>query len=247
MNAPKQKFEDHIGLVHMQAKFGFKWAAGAGLSSMSYDDMYQEAALACLLAIEGYDPDTGLKFSAYYTKVAFSQFRKTIGQMTGVKNLNATQKAEICERKEENKRRGAAALPPLKDCSYGLRPMAFSDVLTDDEDSDGFDQSLASDARTPEELLEFKQNWNAAMAKLSPLAQLVVSWLKDPPPELLRELQGQDAHAARCIEQGVRRRQKSNEGISIHSIGKFLDMVTDLPKNELLLVEAELMELAKAV
>ncbi|UUZ75403.1 hypothetical protein LP414_27185 [Polaromonas sp. P1(28)-13] len=85
------KFEDHIGIIHMQAKFGLKWAHGAGVR-MDYDDMFQEASLAFLAAAKGYDPETGLKFSTYFTKVAFSQFRQTIGVMTGVKNLNTTQR-----------------------------------------------------------------------------------------------------------------------------------------------------------
>lgn len=243
MTADKQRFEDHIGLVHMQAKFGFKWAQGAGLS-MSYEDLYQEASLAFLLAAEGYDGEKS-KFSTYYTKVCFSVFRKAIGQMTGVKNLSGWQRAEIADRKAENKRRGEAAEAPLLDVNYGLRPMQFSEL--GGEDMDDFDQILPSEARTPEELLEFKQNWQQATSKLSPLAQLVVSWLKEPPPELLRELSGQAAHADECTSKGVRRARGSNTGISIESIGKFLNMVTDLPKNELLLVEAELMELVNAI
>lgn len=238
-------FEENIGLVHTQAKFGFKWAQGAGLA-MDYEDMFQEASEAFLLAAAGYRPESGLKFSTYYTKAAFSQFRKTIGVMTGVKNLNPDQRAEIAARKEENKRRAAAAQAPLPDCNYGLSPVAFSHIGAADEGGQVFEESLESEVASPEEMLEFKQQWEQATANLSPLAQLVVEWLRDPPPELLKELNCQMAHADRRNEHGLRA-YGLRDGLTIANISKFLKLISNVSDGELMLAKAELEELTKCV
>lgn len=239
-------YEENIGLVHTQAKFGFKWAQGAGLS-MDYEDMFQEASEAFLLAANGYKPETGLKFSTYYTKAAFSQFRKTIGVMTGVKNLNDDQRAEIAARKEENKKRAAAAMAPLLDCNYGLNPMAFSHMgVEGEEDGHPFEESLESEVASPEEILEFKQTWERATANLSPLAQLIVEWLRNPPPELLKELNCQMVHADRRNLHGLRA-YGLRDGLTIANIGKFLKLVSNVSDGELTLAKAELEELTKRI
>jgi hypothetical protein len=241
-----QRFEDHIGIIHMQAMFGFKWAKSTG-QSLDYDDMFQEASLAFVLAAEGYKPEMGLKFSTYYTKVAFSQFRRAIGIMTGVKNLNGGQKAEIADRRAENKRRGAAAEKPLPSMNYGLRPVSLTGMRRgwDEEELESFQETIPSEDLTPEQALEFKQTWQQATANLSPLAQLVVEWLRDPPAELMRELKCQEAHADMCTARGVRT-HGLRDGLSIDSIGKFIKMAGQkVPKGELVLVERELMDVVK--
>jgi hypothetical protein len=241
-----QRFEDHQGIIHMQAKFGLKWATMNGLA-MEYEDMYQEACLAFVQAAQGYDPDTGLKFSAYFTKVAFSQFRKTIGIMTGVKNLNSDQRSAIAERKQENKRRAAAGEQQLEECKWGIRPSYFSHIAKFD-DGDPFEESIDSGCMSPEQLLEAKQEVERVTANLSPLAQLVVEWLRDPPPELMRELNGQMAFADRCVEVGTRGPQGLRKGLCVENVGKFLQMVgAPVSKSELALVEQELRDMVKAL
>ncbi|MEJ7805262.1 MAG: hypothetical protein WKG03_05000, partial [Telluria sp.] len=88
------RFQDNVGLIHLQAKKGFKWADGAH-SNLTYEDMYQVASIAFCIAAEGFNPDLGHKFSTYYSMVAFSEFRKEIGIMTGVKKLDQAQRDEI--------------------------------------------------------------------------------------------------------------------------------------------------------
>lgn len=238
------KFEDNIGLVHLNAKFGFKWAQGAGLS-LAYDDLFQEASIAFLLAAEGYSPETGLKFSTYYTAAAFSQFRKVVGVMSGVKNLNPTQRAEIAARKEENKQRAKSALPPLYDINYGLNPVMFSHLTGPDmEGGNAFEESLNSGVMSPEEIYERKQELENATANLSPLAQLVVEWMRDPPPELMKELNCQMAHADKCVELHLRPRGM-RDGLTPQNITKFLKLMTDVPDDELTLVKKELDKLTK--
>lgn len=242
---PAIKFEDNVGLVHLQAKHGLHWAKGAG-AALDYEDMYQIASEAFLVAAQGYDPDAGYKFSAYYTMTAFSHFRKEIGLMTGVKNINAGQKAEIIERKEENARRRAAGVAELPDIRYGVRTTSFTDMNRDGEDADPFEQTLACDAMTPEEALEFKQVWAEITGNLSPLAALIVEWLRDPPAALLDELRKQEAYAGEADKVG-KRTYGLREGVTIKAIGKFVRLVSDVPRGELIKAEVELEKVVEAI
>lgn len=246
MTQPAISFKDNVGLVHMQAKRGFKWAQGAGLS-LDYDDMFQEASLAFVVAANGFDPDTGLKFSTYFTKVAFSEFRKSIGLMSGVKNLNPGQRTEIAARNEENARRAAAAQEPLPNMNYGLNAIPFSALDgSGDEEGSIFESGIEGSAMTPEEILDFKQTFEQAKGKLSPLARLVMDWLIDPPAEMVRELACQDAYAEECVAQGVRSGTR-RDGVTIASIGKFLCLTGEVTKGQVMLAEAELRQVAKQI
>jgi hypothetical protein len=232
------RFEEHLGLVHLQAKAGHKMAMTNG-ANLEYSDCFQEASIAFLMAANGYDPECGYKFSAYYTKVAFTQFRKAIGQLTGVKNLSVKQRAEIQERTDENLRRRAAGEEALDAMQYGLRPMAFSQIGTI-EDGTPFEETLMSEAPSPEELLEAKETVEHAAAALSPLAKLVVEWLRDPPPELVRELNAQVAYADRCVEKGARAANYSRRGLTVDAIGRFLQLAGVNVEDRLPMVKAEL-------
>lgn len=238
---PTISFEENIGLVHFQAKRGYAWAQGAGLA-LDYDDIFQEASVAFLLAAEGFDPERGIKFSAYYTTAAFSRFQKAIGVMTGVKNLNPTQREEIANRKEENARRAAAAEAPLENMNYGLSPMAFSHIsLGSEEDGSlNFEDALVSDAGTPEQIFELKQDWEVATSNLGPLARLMLEWLEDTPDELARDFEAQSAHSDFRMACGLRPLRGSREGVSINNIGRFLQRVWGITDGELAVAKAQL-------
>jgi len=243
---PAISFQENVGLVHLQAKKAFKWASGAN-TGMTYEDCFQEASLAFVLAAQGYDPDAGVKFSAYYTQVAFSQFHKAIGRMTGVKRLSPDMREEIEARKAENERRAAQALPPLPDINYSLPTENFSTMSAmGEEGGDPFEASLASETQSPEDIVAFNQLWQQATANLSPLAKLMVEWLRDPPPELLKELDCQIAYAEEAAACG-RRAYGMRDGISINNVSKFIGMIGDVSKRELTLAEAELMEVVKRI
>jgi len=238
MSQPAVKFEDNVGLVHLQARRGLQWASKTGCG-LNYDDMFQIASVAFLTAAQSYNPDSGFKFSTYYTQAAFSEFRREIGIMTGVKNLNTDQRAEIVQRKEENARRRGLGQAELPEMAYGLQPMNFGDLTSRDEDYSSFEESIASEMRTPEEIVEFQQVWNQVTADLSPLALLMVEWLRNPPPELLRELAAQEAYADRALAAG-KRPKGLRDGVSVSAVKKFVGLVTDVPKGQLVLAEAEL-------
>jgi len=236
MNQIPIRFEDHKGIVHMQAKFGLRWAHGVGLA-MDYDDMFQEASVAFVQAAAGFDPDKGIKFSAYFTMAAFSQFRKTIGVMSGVKNLNRHQRQEITDRKEENKTLTAAGLQSRPDYNYGLKPMRFSELtLMGEEGGESFEARIASDEPTPEEILEEAQERQVALRRLSPLSQLVVEWLQDPPEALLKELMGQASHDVLGTNE-----VPCGGDVTVQSIGRFLKLISDdLSDADIVKVDSEL-------
>lgn len=247
MTQPTVRFQDHVGLVHQQAKFGFKWADGAG-TGLSYDDMFQVASVAFVIAANSFDPTRGIKFSTYYTQAAFSEFRREIGIMTGVKNLNVEQRAEIAQRKEENALRREQAKPELMNMNYGLRPVSFADLSSDSDDGwqSPYEDTLASDMQTPEEIVAFQQVWDQVTADLSPLATLMVEWLRNPPPELMRELAAQDAYATRALAAG-KRPKGMRDGVSVATVKRFMALATDAPKGELLLAEVELERVMKKI
>lgn len=236
-NAVKQslRFEDNIGLVHFQAKRGFRWALSAGVA-MNYDDLFQEASVAFLIAARGFKPELGIKFSAYYTQVAFSQFRCSIGLMTGVKNLNGAQREQIAARALDNERRGALAQAPLPNCRFGLDPESLSSKAAEDSTEDLL-SCLASPDGTPEQIVEARQMVDNMVRSLSPLARLLVDWLSDPPEPLLQEVACQRAHADYCNEQG-RQARGWRDGVTVAVIVKFL-CVVGVPKVELKSAEQE--------
>lgn len=242
------RYEDNIGLIHLQAKQGFKWAHGAG-SGLDYEDMFQVASAAFCIAAEGFNPEAGHKFSTYYSQVAFTEFRREIGIMTGVKNLNDEQRAEIAARKAENKQRRKDGLPELPEMNYGLAPVRFGDMTVQGEEGEAatpFEATLAAECMSPEEQLERRQVWEQATANLSPLASLIVDWLRDPPEELVREIEAQRAHADQCNAVG-KRAYGLRDGLTIAAVSKFLQLIGDVPKRELMLAEAELMKVVEAI
>ena len=239
------RFQDHIGLVHLHAKKGLKWADGAGCG-LDYDDLFQIASVAFCIAADGFKPEMGLKFSTYYSTVVFSEFRREIGIMTGVKNLNPAQRNEIDERNEHNRQRAGQGLAPLPTMNYGIRATPFSSMPTPYED-DLFEDSLASETGSPEEIVAFRQTLAMATEALSPLAQLVLNWLHDPPPELVREVEAQAAHADLRVSRGLRGQKGGRDGISLTAIRKFLALVGNVRKEEWLLAEAELMNVVKQI
>lgn len=245
----KIDFKENVGLVHMQAMQGLKMAANASCHLYEYQDFFQEASLAFLLAEEKFDETRGFRFSTYFTMVAQNQFKKMIGQATGVKSVNEKEKQAIDDVTAENKRRAAAAEKQLPSISMGLRPVLFSEVRKTFEGQDDFEQRIPSNVPTPEEQLEFAQSYQLAYAKLSGLSKTFVDWLQEPPPELLREVTGQMAHFDLCSDKGVARMPRGlRSGLSIDSIAKFMIKIgVPLEKADIARVKRELEAMAEEV
>ena len=234
------RYEDHRGLIHTQALVGLRWAAKAGVN-MSYDDMYQEASEAFVYAANGFDESKDFKFSAYYTMAAFSCFRKAIGIMSGVKHLNVTQREEIAARRLENQQLQAAGKPQLYDCNFGIRSVSFADIAGggDDEWSEPFESTIASEDKTPEQIVTERESFIHHAAKLSPMAQQVLVWLRDPPAEMRQELNAQLAHIDAFGPQ-PNMKVDTVSGESIKDVMNFLKLMTGMSRNEVAAVKTEL-------
>lgn len=238
------KYEDNIGLVHLQAKFGYNWAMRMR-TPFEYDDMFQEASLAFLTAVEGFDPDAGVKFSAYYTRVAFSFFKRAINGHASLKSLSSQERQKIKDRKAENKVRAASGLPELPGIETGLKMVRFSDLDGGEgDDFTPFIDSIASHAPTPEQALQLKQTRLRTLNKLSPLARLVVDWLEKPPHALLEELRSQVAHAQVSKAVGVPQRGV-NGTVTVKAISNFLQLTGSASAAELVKVGKELNAIVK--
>lgn len=110
---------------------------------------------------------------------------------------------------------------------------SFED-LSGDENLNATER-IASDAMTPEEMLERQENAQqvaAVVKSMSPVAALIVEWLVSPPAALLEEIQKHQAHCdySRSIGIGTR----CAAGLNIGFICKFMRVVlTDVSQNEI--------------
>jgi hypothetical protein len=240
-------FQSNIGLVHFHTKRGFAMAQAAGVP-LTYEDMFQEASLAFVLTTHAYKPELGYAFSAYFTRACYTQFGKAIARFTGVKRLNDAMKQEIAERDEENARRRAAGEAELPSMRYDVMAANFSDMEAqrDDDGSEPYESSLMADTQSPEEIVETRQLMEQAMANLSPLASLIMEWLRDPPEALLAELKSQRAHAIVAEAAGASTRGL-DDGISLKNVKKFLTLMGEVSERELVLAEAELRRAVKYI
>jgi hypothetical protein len=246
-NANPPRFEDHQGLIHLQAQQCLKMA-NLNHAGFEYDDCFQEASIAFLKAAENYDPESGFKFSAIYSRYARNHFQKVIGVMSGVKNLNTGQREQIQLVRDENKRRAIAGEKLLDPPQWGLRPVPFS-RLRSHEEGLPFEELLEADSESPEQKVERLEWVDKQLQRMSPLTQLVVSWLREPPPELVCELGKQSAHYQHAKEQGARAATNMRDpDVSIDSIGRFLQLAgAPVDDTDLALVHAELGELVRQV
>ena len=68
-------YEDHVGLLHKLAKRGYAWLEAAH-SHLDYEDVYQEMCVGFVKAVEKWNPERGITFSAYMGTAAWNNFIK---------------------------------------------------------------------------------------------------------------------------------------------------------------------------
>ncbi|MFT4064381.1 sigma factor [Paraburkholderia sp.] len=87
-------------------------------------------------------------------------------------------------------------------------------------------ERIASEAMTPEEVLERRQQAEqvqTVVAGLSPIAALIVQWLVSPPEALMKEAAAQQAHCDYSRSIGIHTRCMA--GVNIGFICKFIRLV----------------------
>lgn len=110
----------------------------------------------------------------------------------------------------------------------GVRSMEEIDDLAGEGGS--IAERIASDAMTPEEIVERDSAMREIEANLTPVAALVVRWIIDPPDFLERELQAHQAHADYARSRGVAKRNRISPA---RFVCDFLGRVTDIPADQL--------------
>lgn len=235
-------FQSNIGLVHVVARKCYGWTKALGIS-LDYDDVFQEVSLAYVTAQRGYNPDLGIKFSAYLTRAALNQVRKTIGAMTGLKRLNDKDREALRRIKEENEHAVACGEKTVP--SYMGLSVVYIEDLGSDEMENPLDMFASQDA-TPEEKVIAEKEWEYVRKNLSPLAQMMADMLSNPPKLLLDEIEAQNAYLDLALEKGEIRRAR-RPSLSLKSIAEFIHLGGSVRREKLLLAENELLKAVAAI
>lgn len=239
MHMTDLSFKGNVGLVHLIARKCYGWTSALGVS-VDYEDVFQDVSVAFVTAATSFDPTQGIKFSAYLTRAAMNEVRKTVGRFTGLKRLNDTEKQALAKLDEENKVRVANCQEP-KSNFMGLSLTSFEEMRTE-EGTDPVEM-IESACKTPEQILQDRQEWMGRVANLSPLAKLMEDMLRDPPQELLRELDSQYENAKLAVEKGLAEKAV-RPYVSLRAVSDFIGMVSDVSRAELATAESELLKAA---
>ena len=235
-------YKENIGLIHLITRKCMGWVMALGVQ-LDYEDVMQEVSLAFVTASRQYDPSTGIKFSAYLTRAAYNQIRKTVGVMTGAKRLNDTEKQLLARLQDENKELVAAGRE-TKSTYFGLAVVAIEDMVSE-ENPNPVDM-FAAVGKSPELIASETQEWENALSQLSPMANVLAGLLKEPPAALLSELQSQYEHEKIAVE--MKRATKATKPyLTLRAVSGFVAKISDTPSADLTRAEAELLTAAARI
>lgn len=235
-------YKENIGLVHYLTRRCLGWVMALGVS-MDYDDVFQEVSLAFVTASRQYDSSTGIKFSAYLTRAAYNQIRKSVGIMTGAKRLNEKEKALLADLQEDNKLLAAAGKEE-KSTFFGLSVVSIED-MAGENDTNPMDMFIGN-GKDPEQVASDSQEWENALSQLSPMANVLAGLLKEPPAALLSELQSQYEHEKIAVE--MKRATKATKPyLTLRAVSGFVAKISDTPSADLTRAEAELLNAAARI
>lgn len=235
-------YKENIGLIHLITRKCMGWVMALGVQ-LDYEDVMQEVSLAFVTASRQYDPATGIRFSAYLTRAAYNQIRKTVGVMTGAKRLNDTEKQLLARLQEENKELVAAGRE-TKSTYFGLSVVAIEDMVSE-ENPNPIDMFAAA-GKNPEVIASETQEWENAVSQLSPLALLLADMLKEPPAALLSELQSQFEFEKIAVEKKLMAKAR-RPFVTLKAVSGFVAKISDVTPAELLKAEAELISAAAKI
>lgn len=235
-------YKENIGLIHLITRKCLGWVMALGVQ-LDYEDVFQEVSLAFVTASRQYDPSTGIKFSAYLTRAAYNQIRKTVGVLTGAKRLNDKEKQLLAKLTDENKELVAAGRE-TKSTFFGLSVVSIEDMAGED-DQNPIDMFAAA-GKSPEVIASETQEWENAVSQLSPLALLLADMLKEPPAALLSELQSQFEFEKIAVER-KQMAKATRPFVTLKAVSGFVAKISDVTPAELLKAEAELISAAAKI
>ncbi|WKZ86248.1 hypothetical protein N5B55_04680 [Ralstonia pickettii] len=204
-------YQGNLGLVHKVARNCYRRLQAIG-AAMDFEDVVGEVRQSLVVAHASFDPNQGFEFCTYFGRAAYNHMNRIAERVELERIENATYSIE-----EINAGRGENATP--------------------------VEETISSDAMTPDEVLEAKQRQARAVRmteRLSPVAQLIVEWLVNPPPELLAEIARHRAHAEVARGMGLSRR--SHAGLTLDFVSKMIGTATGLPAKTIMNARREVQD-----
>jgi len=95
------------------------------------------------------------------------------------------------------------------------------------EDDTSIEEVIASDAATPEQIVEAASIAQGVLSKLSPLAAKIAEMAIDPPDFIEREFMAAQAHAEISRNKGIEKR--ASRSLNVSFVCSVLEKTTDLP------------------
>lgn len=226
-------YADNVGLIHTVARKGYGrlQALGAGID---YDDLVQELSEVFIKAFDGFDEENGAKFSTYFTFSAYAKLNKIAARFERERTGSVVVSVE--------KKEGEYGYEVEREYLHGGM-IGIEDINAAGEDGHSFEETIACDAPTPEQIAEASSSLKAFLNKLSPLAASIVELAVEPPEILEREFFAAQAHAEYARSVGIERRGRSS--LSTAFVASFLERTTDLPASRINAAKNEIAALAK--
>lgn len=237
-----EKYEDHIGLIHTISRKCLGWVRSLDLC-LDYEDVFQEVSVAFVSASRGFNPDAGVKFSAYLTRAAYNQLSRTVGGLTGVKKLSDEDREWLKQVNEENeqlKKEGKE----LKSTFIGLKVVKAEDSV--DESGNTPIDKLEYSGTSPEEAALLQIQLDEQLSHITPLARIAVEVMRNPPEELFAEMQSQHAHDLIAVKLKFQNRA-IKPTFTVRTVLRFLSKVYGYSKYEIAQAERELNNLSAGI
>lgn len=229
-----QYYAANVGLIHTVARKGYGRLQGIG-APIDYEDLVQELSEVFVKAFDLFDEAAGAKFSTYFTFSAYNEINK------------------IAMRFERERTGGVVVSREKNEGEYGYTVereylhggmIGIEDInAAGEEDGGSFEETVACDSPTPEEIVEAASSARAMLNKLSPLAASIAELAFDPPDYIEREFLALQAHAEYARSVGIERRARPT--ITIAFVASMLEKITDLPASKIRAAKNEIAALAK--
>jgi RNA polymerase sigma factor (sigma-70 family) len=226
-------YADNMGLIHTVARKGYGRLQALG-APIDYDDLVQELSEVFIKAFDLFDEAAGAKFSTYFTFSAYNEINKIASR---VERERTGSKVVSVEKKE-----GEYGYAVEREYLHGGM-IGIEDINAAGEDGCSFEETVACDMPTPEEIVEAASSARALLNKLSPLAASIAKLAFDPPDFLEREFLAAQAHAEYARSVGIERRCRGT--ITIAFVATFLEKTTDLSAAQIRAAKNEIAAMAK--
>lgn len=226
--------EENEGLIHAAARMGYGRLQALG-AQMDYDDLVQEMTELFIVAYDKFDESNGAPFSSYFMFSARNKINK-IGERMELERCGTM---VVAVEKDSNGR-----VVEVKRKSIHAGTLGIEEINAKASDNGhSFEETLASDMATPEEIVEATSVVASMMKQLSPLAAQMMEMTLNPPEFIEREFDAIAAHAEFARSMGIERRSRTELNLSF--VAGILEKTSGLPIKKIRAARSEIADLAK--